>query len=270
MKVKRLDRDKWGFQFYPYYQMRMDCDIFHGMVCLIRMIDGEPNYWETPMAGRIAVTGAGMCWMQLIPDDTKRVITVKYFPDGTHDEQRMNYPEFVNPTYQASIWYVDISDGILYDHDGVIQYKDLYLDVIFTPEGDIKVDDQEELEQAYASSEITKEQYEGAIAEKDRILTELCEDIPKTEAWCANIRALVEKRIEEGEKPMFLYHGSQYLLDEIMPQQANGQSPKESLCAIYAAASAKDVIPFSLPIRWYQDGPSGRREFSCSNGKVYT
>ena len=64
MKIKRLDRDKWGFQFYPYYQMRMDCDIFHGMVCLVRMTDGEPNYWETLKAGRVAVTGAGMCWMQ--------------------------------------------------------------------------------------------------------------------------------------------------------------------------------------------------------------
>lgn len=66
MKHKRLNRDGWGFQYYPYYQMRIDDDLFHGMVCVIRLTDGEENYWETPKAGRIQVTGGGMMWMQLI------------------------------------------------------------------------------------------------------------------------------------------------------------------------------------------------------------
>ena len=39
--------------YYPYYQMRIDDEAFHGMVCLIRMTDGEKNYWQTPKAGRI-------------------------------------------------------------------------------------------------------------------------------------------------------------------------------------------------------------------------
>ena len=68
MKHKRLNRDGWGFQYYPYYQMRIDCDYFHGMACLIRFTDGEANYWETPKAGRIQVTGEGMTWLDLIPD----------------------------------------------------------------------------------------------------------------------------------------------------------------------------------------------------------
>ena len=84
MKHKRLNRDGWGFQYYPYYQIRIDDELFHGLVCLIRLTDGEANYWETPKAGKIQVTGAGMTWMELIPDNTNRVITVKYFPDGMH------------------------------------------------------------------------------------------------------------------------------------------------------------------------------------------
>ena len=51
MKHKRLNRDGWGFQYYPYYQMRIDCECFHGLACLIRFTDGEANYWETPKAG---------------------------------------------------------------------------------------------------------------------------------------------------------------------------------------------------------------------------
>ncbi len=132
MKHKRLNRDGWGFQYYPYYQMRIDCESF----------------------------------------------CAKYRP---------------------SIWYVDIIDGIEYDDDGIAVFIDKYLDVIFTPEGDIKIDDRDELEQAHDSGELSDVQYEAALAECDLILDELCSDIARTDAWCADIREIVEKRIAAGE-----------------------------------------------------------------------
>ena len=89
MKRKRLNRDGWGFMYYPYYQMRIDTDDFHGMACLIKLTDGENNYWETPKAGRVQVTGAGMSWLELIPDNMNRVITCKFYPEGTHDSERI-------------------------------------------------------------------------------------------------------------------------------------------------------------------------------------
>ena len=200
MKHKRLNRDLgWGFQYYPYYQMRIDDEIFHGLVCLIKLTDGEENYWETPKAGRIQVTGGGMCWMQLVPDNTSRVVTVMYFPDGQHDTERINYPEPANIKYQPSIWYVDVIDGMEYDEYGIAMFIDKYLDVIFTPEGDVKIDDRDELDEAFNSGELTKEQYESAISECEEILKDYCEDIRQTEAWCARIRQLVEDRIAHGE-----------------------------------------------------------------------
>ena len=65
-----------------------------------------------------------MTWLELIPDHTNRVITVKYFPDGTHDTERKQYPAPVNKTYQPSIWYVDITDGIEFDECGIAVYID--------------------------------------------------------------------------------------------------------------------------------------------------
>lgn len=200
MKHKRLNRDGWGFQYYPYYQMRIDEDFFHGIACLIRLTDGEPNYWATPKAGRIQVTGAGMTWLELIPDNTNRVITVKYFPDGTHDSERKSYPGSFCKDYQPSIWYVDIIDGIEYDEYGIAIYIDKYLDVIFTPEGDIKIDDRDELDAAYESGELSEEQYKSAIAESDAILNELCADISKTNEMCGKVRKLVEQKISLGEQ----------------------------------------------------------------------
>ncbi len=115
MKHKRLNRDAWGFSYYPYYQTRLDCEFFHGTVCLIRLTDGGENYWQMPRAGQVQVTGGGMCWLELIPDGENRVITVKYFPDGGHDPARKNYPAPADPRYPPSVWYVDITDGTEYD-----------------------------------------------------------------------------------------------------------------------------------------------------------
>ena len=199
MKHKRLNRDQWGFMYYPYYQMRIDHELFHGLACLIRFTDGEKNYWATPKAGRIQVTGEGMTWLELIPDDTRRVITVMYFPDGTHGPERQNYPLTASEEYQPSIWYVDIIEGTEYDEDGIAAFIDKYLDVIITPEGDVKVDDRDELDAAYASGELTKEQYDAALAEGEDILKAYGGDIRGLDAWCAAVRQLAEDRIAAGE-----------------------------------------------------------------------
>ena len=76
MKRKRLDRNtSWGFQYFPYYQMRLDCDDFHGRVSVILLTEGKYQYWRMTKAGNVPVCGSGMLWLQLIPDDTKRLIT---------------------------------------------------------------------------------------------------------------------------------------------------------------------------------------------------
>lgn len=269
MKKKRLNRDGWGFQCFPYYQMRIDCDRFHGLVCLLKIIEGEFNYWEMPKAGRVAVCGQGMTWLQMIPDEGKRVITVKYFHDGDVDTMRTNYPSWAREELCPSLWYVDVMENLEYDEEGIAVYVDKYLDVYFSPEGDIKVDDRDELDEAYEKGELTQSQYEEALAEGEAILKELCEDIPFTAKWCAEIRRIAEQKIKEGYKPMYLFHGSTMRFERLVPQQAHGACEIESLKAIYAAESLRDVIPFALPLRWYPDEPGGKKSFTCDAGKTY-
>ena len=78
-------------------------------------------------------------------------------------------------------------------------FVDKYLDVIFTPEGDVKIDDRDELERAFSSGELTKAQYDAALSECSRIIQDYCEDIRKTDEWCARVRRLAEERIAAGE-----------------------------------------------------------------------
>ena len=78
-------------------------------------------------------------------------------------------------------------------------FIDKYLDVIFTPEGDVKIDDRDELDKAFASGELTQAQYDAALSECSRIIHDYCEDIRKTDEWCAQVRHLAEERIAAGE-----------------------------------------------------------------------
>lgn len=192
MVKKRLDRDKWYFQGFPYYQMRMDEDAFHGLVSVIELKDGDYMFWETPKAGKIPVCGREMRWLQLIPDDQHRVITAKFLP-RSRTVQGVTYRKSV------SVWYVDVIDGWGYDEDQVAYFNDLYLDVIFDPEGDVLVDDRDELDAAYQSGELCEEQYRMALAEGDAIVSELCADVEGTQRWCEHILELAMKRIESAD-----------------------------------------------------------------------
>ncbi len=185
MKKKRLDRDlKWGFQHFPYYQLRVDTEAFHGLACLICLTDGKTICWQLPRAGSVPVAGAGMCWLQLIPDGQQRLITAKYLPDG-----------------EISVWYVDVIDHVEYDADGVAVFADLYLDVYFTPQGDLIIDDRDELNAALAGGDITQSQHDLALAECDGILADLCANPAATAALCNSVLQHLKQLIAAGEKP---------------------------------------------------------------------
>ena len=182
MKRKRLTREGWGFQRFPYYQMRIDNDDFHGLVGLIRLTSGHNCYWHMPRAGKVAVCGEGMTWLQLIPDGAHHVLTAK-----------------ISPRDRINVWYADVIDRIEYDEDGVAAFVDMYLDVIFSPRGDLKVDDQDELDAALQAGDITEAQHELAIAEGERIRRRWCDDLTATKRLCAALLREARRRLEQPD-----------------------------------------------------------------------
>lgn len=199
MKHKRLDRDEWGFEGFPYFQIRVNTDFFHGIVCVIHILSGEYQYWESKTEGKLCVCGEGMKWLQLIPDNTNRLITAMFFKDGMHEKSRVNYPEVEDEKHQVSVWYVDVTEGYEYANDGVIVYTDKYLDVIFTPEKEVTIDDRDELDLAYSNGELTSEQYEAALRECELIQKDLTNDIDKTHRLCVKILDYIEEKIANNE-----------------------------------------------------------------------
>ena len=169
MNKKRLTRElKWGFQYYPYYQMRIDSDKFCGWAALNDLTDGDYLYWDYfEKAGKVPVAGKGMCWLTLIPDGKKQSVTAMFTENG-----------------EISAWYIDVIYSLLTDEDGVLAFMDQYLDVLLTTKGDVLIDDRDELDAAYRSGEFTEDEYKAALKEGDTIVDEWGKDIHKSELIC--------------------------------------------------------------------------------------
>ncbi len=188
MTKKRLTRDqKWFFQYFPYHQIYMDNELLKGWVAINYLNDGETMFWNFEKGGSVPVCGKDMIWLTIIPDNAPRSISAFFLPNR-----------------RVSAWYVDVIESIGIDEDGVVYFMDLYLDVLMTPEGDVCIDDKDELDYAYASGEITEEQYEGAIQEGECIIKELGTDIQKTEMLCRQILDKAEAMIADDRFTIFL------------------------------------------------------------------
>ena len=172
MKRKRLNRDlKWGFQNYPYYQAELSCGRFSGFASLIFPTDGEALFRPLEKAGRVQVAGEGMIWLQLVPRDGQRLVTVMFRPGDTAGD------------FRVSAWY---------------------LDVIASPQGDLIVDDRDELDEAFRSHDLTREQYDEALLEANRIVSELFRDMRKTEEEWIGILNEALRAIGEGRYTLAL------------------------------------------------------------------
>lgn len=181
MTHKRLTRDqKWGFQTFPYRQVRIDSAIFKGWAAINDLTEGQTILWDYfPKAGKVPVAGEGMCWLTLLPDDQKRSITAFFTKDR-----------------RVSAWYIDVIEKVAFHEDGVLGFIDEYLDVMMTPAGDIILSDRDELDAAYHAGELTTEQYTEALREGDRIVAELGSDLAATEKWCMDVLDLAEKLMQ--------------------------------------------------------------------------
>lgn len=81
---------------------------------------------------------------------------------------------FLNDKKEVIEYYIDIIKESGLDPEYNIPYFiDLYLDITVLYNGDIHVIDQNELQDAYNSSEITKDEYNQVIELKDKLIQEI-------------------------------------------------------------------------------------------------
>ncbi len=104
----------------------------------------------------------------------------------------------------VSAWYVDVIHSVKTDEDGVLAFMDQYLDVLLTTSGDVVIDDKDELDAAYQAGEFSKEQYEEALLEGQRIVEEMSGDILATELMHKEILRYVREQVRRQPLTVFL------------------------------------------------------------------
>ena len=176
MKCKRLDRDSWpDILTRSYVQKRLEDGDHRGLAALltIRTV-AKPTAWTFPDAS-VPVCVAGARWLQLLPDGENFMITAIY-----------------PPGQGVALWYIDITDGHFLDADGVAVYRDLYLDYIVRPGGDIRLVDADELNEALAAGDISPEQYDSALASAKQVREKVLCDLPALAAVCDRLLARMD------------------------------------------------------------------------------
>ena len=168
MQRKRLDRDIWTtITSKRYVQRHMQNQSFCGIASVL-YIDAvsKASIWEYPDT-MIPVCDNGMKWLQILPDDENYMITA-----------------MLSPQNSINIWYIDMIAGKGFANDGVAVFDDLYLDLIVRPNGEIKVDDMDELQDALAGKDITKELYTLALSTKEKLEKHILNDISSLHDFC--------------------------------------------------------------------------------------
>lgn len=126
---------------------------FNGDIALIKF----DKMYEPYMIKNInlCIANDGYKWLEFYNYDKKIRLTAMY-----------------NENNEIIEWYFDIAKKIGKEN-GIPYEEDLYLDVVVTPNGDIKLLDEDELNDAYNRLEVNKETYDMAYNETNKLMKKL-------------------------------------------------------------------------------------------------
>lgn len=154
MKRTFADRPNWTRIIERRFKLTyVEEKEFKGYVSII-YIDKVKEPLVIEVAGRyVCLANDGFIWIQHFPKDCNYALTT-----------------MINEKHEVIQWYFDICNGNKINFSGIPYYDDLYLDVVLLPTGEILLLDEDELEEALKENDITKEQYELAYFEAEKLI----------------------------------------------------------------------------------------------------
>ncbi len=161
MKRSRLSFDTWRcITSKKLKGKRVNADFFSGYINVMNIEEvSEKQIWRFN-GENIVVCDNGLKWVSILPENDYYCITA-----------------MLDENDAIILWYIDMLAEQGVDPDGIPYFYDLYLDLIVYPDGTIKVDDMNELEEALSVKDITQEQFELAIDTADRLKAGLLNDM---------------------------------------------------------------------------------------------
>ena len=156
----RLTYDEWKCMIAKNRTGKtIDTTDFTGYVGILNILEvSEPQIWKYN-GEDLTVCNNNYEWLTIMPQNDYYCITV-----------------MMNEKQEVQVCYIDMIAEQGYDEDGVPFFYDLYLDLVVYPDGTIIEDDMDELQDALENGDITQQQFELALATKDKLKNGILSD----------------------------------------------------------------------------------------------
>lgn len=154
--------------------MKVDTEGFKGHIGRLDILEvSEPQVWRFN-GEKITVCDKGLKWLSILPGEDYYCITA-----------------MLDETEQVLLWYIDMiaEQGVA---EGIPWFDDLYLDLVVYPDGTIKVDDLDELEEALENREITEGQFHLAVETAKRLQEGLLSNVDRFQEFTGMCLELVK------------------------------------------------------------------------------
>lgn len=137
-------------------------NIIEGIVNYIQFDSSvDPSYVNNKIFSNLCIKNNSYFWFELFPKKDNYVMTIMF--DDKH---------------KVIQWYIDISKEVCIDTNVPFQ-KDLYLDIVITPDGKKYILDIDELNYAFSNDDITIEEYNFAFKTLKRVEKMYADDFKK-------------------------------------------------------------------------------------------
>ncbi|MBQ3668469.1 MAG: DUF402 domain-containing protein [Clostridia bacterium] len=154
MKTKTILRAEWnGINERSYAETRFELNGWRGIAGLLYM-DSAVEFSVRALSKRLVITKTGYSWLQLAPENENIWATVMFDENGRVFE-----------------CYFDITAENCVLPGGGSYFKDLYLDVVLLRDSEkLLLYDEEELEAAFKSGEISPDTRNAAYIVRQRVI----------------------------------------------------------------------------------------------------
>lgn len=156
MKRKYADYPNWEKVLKKEYKNRyFNNDDFKGNISLLTAVKVKEKIISSD--DNVLLLDDGFKWLEFYPETNKNIAVSVCIN---------NKNEFLD-------WFFDIAKDSALTKDGIPYIDDLYLDLIMTPTGDIRMVDQEELQEALDKKIITQEDFDLAYEVANKLINQL-------------------------------------------------------------------------------------------------
>ncbi|MDP5274894.1 DUF402 domain-containing protein [Chengkuizengella axinellae] len=160
MKLKYANRPEWKRisknEFSTFYKQEPH---FKGMVSYYKINEVHTPLWVEHNQKKICIVDNGYTWMQHFPTGANYTLTT-----------------MIDPENKIVQWYIDICKDQGITGEGIPWYNDLYLDIVFLPNYETFILDEDELIEALDSGKITSNEYSLAWKTTKEIIKQQQED----------------------------------------------------------------------------------------------